>query len=128
MIDPESPGARFTSKSMIYKIILCYNLSMKFSKFQGAKVHCLGSIVSNISILTFNRNENNALIVTPVLNVSFVSAESTVIHLSDRKTQTNCRIELYTYMITACMTTIKGVAVPISIFFMIFISPNPIEH
>lgn len=69
MIDPESPEARFTSGSIIYKFILCYNLSMKFRKFQGAKVHCLGSIVSNILILTFNRNENNALVVALVLNV-----------------------------------------------------------
>lgn len=90
VIHPESPAARFTSRSITYKFMLCCNLGMKFSKFQGTKVHCLGSIVGNILILTFNRNENTTLVVVaPVLNVLFASAENTFIHLSNKKPQTN---------------------------------------
>jgi len=57
MIDTESPEARFQSRLIIYKFMLCYKLSTKLSKFQGAKVYGLGSAVSNILISTFNRNE-----------------------------------------------------------------------
>lgn len=55
MIDMESPGARFKSTLKIYESMLYYNLSRKFTKFQGAKVHGLSPTISNILILIFNR-------------------------------------------------------------------------
>lgn len=92
-------------------------MSTKFSRFQDAKAHSLGSTVCNISLLTFNSNENTACVVlAPLPNVSLVSAEKLVTgHSSVKFKNLHIHDDGY-HMMIAHMMAIKGVAVPINLF------------